>query len=257
MLSRALPAVDDALVRKLGDALEQLHELQRQHEDLERARGMVASIVERSYRSYARGVLAQRAEGLRQAESGFQAARTRARATAEALDAAVQVLEEAERTAARLEHDGAGATAEYEQLIGSSAYEAVGLIDDRARQRDEAADRERRARTAAEAATQRSTDAQAAAAAAARAPTGPVNVCGPWRLSSTWPSSTQGCRRPETRRPRSGRSPGVSPLDVRTSRRHGRWSRPRAGRVSALKTSPMAWPTPSERLRVPQRRSTR
>jgi len=75
MLSNALPAVDEQLVRRLGDALEQLHELQRQYDDLAAARGLVASLAEREYRAYARGVVGVRAERLRRAEGGVERAR--------------------------------------------------------------------------------------------------------------------------------------------------------------------------------------
>lgn len=141
MLSNALPAVDEQLVRRLGDALEQLHELQRQYDDLAAARDLVASIAQREYRSYARGVVGLRSDRLRHADGAVERARARSRSASEAHAAAVEALERSERETARLDGRWAGVDGELDQLVRSEAFEVVALLDDRARERDESAGR--------------------------------------------------------------------------------------------------------------------
>jgi uncharacterized protein (TIGR02680 family) len=169
MLSSALPAVDEELVRRLGDALEQLHELQRAYDDLRAARGLVASIAEREYRSYARAVLAVRAERLRRCAGAVERARSRARAAAEGLEAATAGLSDAQRETERLEGCHARVGAEYDQLVRSEAFEVVAVLDDRARECEEAGRRAERAERTVDAATRRTAAAAEAVADERRA----------------------------------------------------------------------------------------
>lgn len=138
MLSSALPAVDGDLVRKLGDALEQLHELQRQYDELAGARRLVASIVEQQYRAYARGVVRTRADALRSTNTRWDAARADERRTAAAHEGAVAAQDEAEAELVRATSAWQRTSEEYETLIGSSAYEVIGLLEERRRGREEA-----------------------------------------------------------------------------------------------------------------------
>ncbi|MEA2232682.1 MAG: hypothetical protein QOD83_2498 [Solirubrobacteraceae bacterium] len=167
MLTNALPAVDEQLVRRLGDALEQLHELQRQYDDLAAARTLVASIAEREYRSYARGVVGVRADALRQSDGAVERARSRARSAAEALAGALEGLAISERETERLEGRRTRVDAEYDQLVRSDAFEVVALIDDRTRERDEAVRRVTRSDEMVEEAAARASAAAAAAASEA------------------------------------------------------------------------------------------
>ncbi|MEV4423058.1 TIGR02680 family protein [Patulibacter sp. NPDC049589] len=146
MLSSALPAVDGDLVRKLGDALEQLHELQRQYDELAGARRLVASIVEQQYRAYARGVVRTRADALKSTNTRWDAARAEQRRTAAAHETAVVEREDAETALAHATGAWQRTSEEYETLIGSSAYEVIGLLEERRRARDEARSRADRAR---------------------------------------------------------------------------------------------------------------
>ncbi len=145
MLSGALPAVDEALVRKLGDALEQLHELQRQHDELRDARGEVASLVSGESRSYARGVLAVRGERLKAAVGVYDRSRASARACEDGHAAAKEALAGAAATVGRVQTDHRRVTEEHLELVGSEAYKAVGLLEARAREHEQAQRRAARA----------------------------------------------------------------------------------------------------------------
>lgn len=144
MLTQALPAVDEALVRKLGDALEQLHELQRQHDELADARRQVASLVERELRAYARGVLGVRAERLRAADAGHERARAKVRSAAAEHDRLAGELTDAEHRAEQVQADFRRVDTEHLQLVRSEAYKVVALLEDRAREHDAAVARQAR-----------------------------------------------------------------------------------------------------------------
>lgn len=150
MLSGALPAVDDALVRKLGDALEQLHELQRQHDELRDARAEVRALVDGEGRSYARGVLARRGERLKAAVGAYDRARSAARARDDEREAAEVALAAADAMAADLADDHHRVSEEHIALVSSEAYKAVGLLEARTREHEQAAQRAARARATAE-----------------------------------------------------------------------------------------------------------
>lgn len=146
MLSGALPGVDDALVRKLGDALEQLHELQRQHDELRDARAEVSALVDGEGRSYARGVLAVRGERLKAAVGAYDRARAAARAREDEYQAAEVALGAADAMAANVADDHRRVTEEHLALVSSEAYKAVGLLEARTREHEQAMQRAKRAR---------------------------------------------------------------------------------------------------------------
>ncbi|MEJ7797941.1 MAG: TIGR02680 family protein [Solirubrobacteraceae bacterium] len=145
MLSGALPAVDEALVRKLGDALEQLHELQRQHDELRDARAEVAGLVSGESRSYARGLLALRGERLKSAVSAYDRWRASARARGDEHVGTQEVLVAAAATVGRVHADHRRVTEENLELVGSEAYKSVGLLEARAREHEQAQQRAVRA----------------------------------------------------------------------------------------------------------------
>ncbi|MDP1846841.1 MAG: TIGR02680 family protein [Solirubrobacteraceae bacterium] len=145
MLSGALPAVDDTLVRKLGDALEQLHELQRQHDELRDARAEVSALVNGEGRSYARGVLAIRSERLKAAVGVYERARAAARARDDEYEAAEVALAAADSTAAGVADDQRRVSEEHLALVSSEAYKAVGLLEARTREHEQARQRAERA----------------------------------------------------------------------------------------------------------------
>ena len=144
MLSHALPAVDEALVRELGDALEQLHELQREADELGDARRRVAALVERELRAYARGVLALRAERLRAAQGAHERARAAVRAAGEDHGERTRELDAAEHRTEAARAEFRRADTEHLQLVSSNAYKIVALLEDRVREHEEAAGRHQR-----------------------------------------------------------------------------------------------------------------
>ena len=163
MLSGALPAVDESLVRRLGDALEQLHELQRQHDELSDARLEVASITEREYRSYARGVVSVRADRLRQAETGHERARAQVRAATDGLETACAARDAHDAARVQLDRDHARVDGEYLELIQSDAFKVIAVLEDREREHAACGERVQRA---AEALARTDAQVQQASAAA-------------------------------------------------------------------------------------------
>ena len=149
LLSGALPAVDDALVRKLGDALEQLHELQRQHDELRDARAEVAGLVAGESRSYARGLLTVRGERLKAAVGAHDRARAAERAREDEHAGAGAALAGAEATVADVGARHRRIGAEHLELVGSDAYKAVGALEARAKEHEQAQARSTRAGAAA------------------------------------------------------------------------------------------------------------
>ena len=145
MLSAALPAVDVVLVRKLGDALEQLHELQRQYDELKAARTEVASLVSGEARAYARGLLAVRGERLRASNSAYERARTALREADAAYADAGAALQTAEDEARRLHARYHHVDEEHLALIGSKAYKAVARLEECTREQEAAQQRAVRA----------------------------------------------------------------------------------------------------------------
>ncbi|MGH2861741.1 MAG: hypothetical protein ACRDLT_09605, partial [Solirubrobacteraceae bacterium] len=138
MLSAALPAVDELLVRKLGDALEQLHELQRQYDELNAARAEVTALVSGEARAYARGLLAVRGERLRVSNSAYERARTTLRDADAAFTEAAAALRAAEEEARRLHARYRHVDEEHLELVGSDAYKAVARLEDRTREHEAA-----------------------------------------------------------------------------------------------------------------------
>ena len=145
MLSAALPAVDEVLVRKLGDALEQLHELQRQYDELKAARTEVTSLVSGEARAYARGLLAVRGERLRATNSAYERARAALREADVTHTDAAAALQAAEAEARRLHARYRHVDEEHLALIGSEAYKAVARLEECTREREAAQERALRA----------------------------------------------------------------------------------------------------------------
>ncbi|MGH2862682.1 MAG: hypothetical protein ACRDLT_14440, partial [Solirubrobacteraceae bacterium] len=165
MLSAALPAVDELLVRKLGDALEQLHELQRQYDELNAARTEVAALVSGEARAYARGLLAVRGERLRAGNNAYERARTAVRDADTAFTDATGALRAAEDEAKRLHTRYRHVDEEHLELVGSDAYKAVARLEDCAREHEAAQQRALGAQkrlAGREAELKRAEDAQAA-----------------------------------------------------------------------------------------------
>ena len=143
MLSAALPTVDEQLVHRLGDALEQLHELQRQHDELSAARSEVAALVSGEARAYARGLLELRGARLRTADAAYERARSTLREADAAHAQAAAALQAARESAAGLAARHRYVDEEYVELVGSDAYQVVAALEARVREHEDA---ERRAR---------------------------------------------------------------------------------------------------------------
>jgi len=150
LLSSTLPAVEDALMRRLGDSLERLQGMQQEAEALNQARAMVADLAGGAFRAYARGVVATRAEALKAAVGGFDRARAAERAAREALREAESQREHAERRVGELVTEHARLQAERETLLASEEYKSIAVLEERTREREEAAERLREREHAAE-----------------------------------------------------------------------------------------------------------
>jgi len=148
MLSAALPTVDEQLVHRLGDALEQLHELQRQHDELSAARSEVAALVSGEARAYARGLLELRGARLRTADAAYERARSTLREADAAHEQAAAALQAARERAAGLAARHRHVDEEYLELVGSDAYQVVAALEARVREHEGAERRADRAREA-------------------------------------------------------------------------------------------------------------
>ena len=146
LLSAALPEVDNDLIRRLGDGLEQLEEMRRSIERLRRAHRRLTRFVADSYSAYARAVLRERGDALRRAETAYENAARRHR---DALDAAGEARGEADRIAVEL----AGAQQEVERaegaltaLLQSPEWQSVEAVEQLARRAERQAEAARAAR---------------------------------------------------------------------------------------------------------------
>jgi uncharacterized protein (TIGR02680 family) len=143
LLTQSLPEVDHDLIRRLGDGLEQLEEMRRALERLRVAHGRLERFVADSYSAYARAVLRERGDDLRQAETRFANAARRHR---EAVASAEQGQRDVERIAGEL--DAARAAAERAEgaltaLLQSPEWQSVEAVEQLAR-RAEAQERSAR-----------------------------------------------------------------------------------------------------------------
>jgi uncharacterized protein (TIGR02680 family) len=143
LLSAALPEVDDGLIRRLGDGLEQLEDMRRALERLRRAHRRLDRFIADSYRGYARAVLRERGAGLRRAETAYENAARRQREAVEQLEHA---RANAERFAEQLlsaHHDAERAEGALAALLQSPEWRSVEAVEQLARRA------ERQARAAA------------------------------------------------------------------------------------------------------------
>ncbi len=128
-LTVGLPEVDETLMRKLAGGLEQLETLERGLARLRDVRERVRRFHQRTYSAYARAVVRERADGLRQAQTAVDNAAERMRATAaelrEQLARAHRAAEERSAAEARLEQ----LTAEEHALVASSAWSSVAEVE--------------------------------------------------------------------------------------------------------------------------------
>jgi len=141
LLSRTLPVVDDALMRRLGDSLERLQGMQGEADALAQACELVAELAGGPFRAYARGVVATRAEALRQSESSFERARIAERSARAALAECETARREAEGQIQLLDAERKQRQAEREALMASEDYKGLAALEERRREREEAAAR--------------------------------------------------------------------------------------------------------------------
>jgi uncharacterized protein (TIGR02680 family) len=146
LLTAALPEIDDNLIRRLGDGLEQLEDMRRALERLRRAHRRLGRFVSDSYSAYARAVLRERGGALRRAETAYENAARRHR---EALDAATA----AQSDAARIEQELTGAQREAERaegaltaLLQSPEWQSVEAVEQLARRAERQSQAARTAR---------------------------------------------------------------------------------------------------------------
>jgi uncharacterized protein (TIGR02680 family) len=153
-LSDALPEVDHDLMRRVGEGLEQLDDLQAALRTVEEVRERVKQFTKSSYRDYARAAIADRgtrlraaarehgkaSEALRSATAGLSAAREHAQLQAQALSSTKQGLQVAEGERDALLQSAEWATvAEIEQLGRAAGHARVAADQARDRAEDAAA----------------------------------------------------------------------------------------------------------------------
>lgn len=128
-LSVGLPEVDESLMRRLAGGLEQLETLERGLARLRDVRERVRRFHQRTYSAYARAVVRERADALRQAQTAADAAAERLRSTRAELESererAQTAREEHSATEARIEQ----LTAEEHALVTSTAWSTVAEIE--------------------------------------------------------------------------------------------------------------------------------
>ncbi len=172
-LSAGLPEVDDGLMRRLAGGLEQLETLERALARLRDVRERVRRFHQRTYSAYARAVVRDRADALRQAETAVASVAERLRATRAACagERAAESLAAADRDAA--EADVMRLTAEERALMTSGEWSSVEAVEalrrEAAAQGNAAGQAREHAETAAAAAAGREGDWIAADAAAREA----------------------------------------------------------------------------------------
>lgn len=88
LLSGSLPEIDHDLMRRLGDGLEQLDDLQAALRTLEAVRERIEEFTRSAYRGYAGAVIAERGERLRRADTGYGNASAARRKAGEELEQA-------------------------------------------------------------------------------------------------------------------------------------------------------------------------
>jgi Protein of unknown function C-terminus (DUF2399) len=138
LLSRTLPVVDDAVMRRLGDSLERLQGMQAEADVLTQARELVAELAGGAFRAYARGAVLARAEALKRSEGEFERARSGERGARAALAEQEAAREQAGRRIRELDHERRQRQAERETLLASEEYKGLAALEERRREHDEA-----------------------------------------------------------------------------------------------------------------------
>lgn len=128
-LTVGLPEVDQALMRRLAGGLEQLETLERGLTRLRDVRERLRRFHQRTYSAYARAVVRERADRLRQAQTAVDNAAERLRTTAAGLTAererAQRATEERNAAEARLER----LSAEEHALVSSASWSSIAEIE--------------------------------------------------------------------------------------------------------------------------------
>ncbi|MGH2842521.1 MAG: TIGR02680 family protein, partial [Solirubrobacteraceae bacterium] len=128
-LAVGLPEIDHALMRQLAGGLEQLETLERGLTRLRDVRERMRRFHQRTYSAYARAVVRERADGLRQAQTSVTSAADRLRMTTAELEAerdrAGRAGRERDEAQAKLDT----LTAEEHALVTSAAWSSVAEIE--------------------------------------------------------------------------------------------------------------------------------
>jgi uncharacterized protein (TIGR02680 family) len=145
LLSKTLPPVDYDLMRKLGESLEQLADMQAAVGRLRSAEQRIVAFTTGNYRDYARATVSTRADALRSAVTRYDD-------TSAAMRAARQHLRNAEADVAHLQAAQVEVRAErnrvdgeYETLLQSAEWKQVAEVEAVRRAAAEAAERSTRA----------------------------------------------------------------------------------------------------------------
>ena len=128
-LSAGLPEVDESLMRRLAGGLEQLETLERGLARLRDVRERVRRFHQRTYSAYARAVVRERADALRQAQTAVENAAEHLRATRTALGSERERADGATAARDAAEADVARLSAEEHALIGSAAWSSVAEVE--------------------------------------------------------------------------------------------------------------------------------
>jgi uncharacterized protein (TIGR02680 family) len=129
LLTASLPEVDHELMRRLGEGLEQLDELQAALERLELARERVERFHVNAYRPYAQAAVTARGRALRAAEGGHERASSTLRAAQAEGESAQAAVAETIAALAAAKARALEAEGEVSALVGSSAWRAVEAVD--------------------------------------------------------------------------------------------------------------------------------
>ena len=128
-LSAGLPEIDAALMGRLAGGLEQLETLERGLARLRDVRERVRRFHSRTYAAYTRAVLRERADALRQAQTGVESAAERLREIVARRDAERERAQAAAGARDAAEADVARLDAEERALERSSAWASVAALD--------------------------------------------------------------------------------------------------------------------------------
>ncbi|MGI8414513.1 MAG: TIGR02680 family protein [Solirubrobacteraceae bacterium] len=128
-LTVGLPTVDEGLMRRLAGGLEQLETLEHGLDRLRGVRDRVRRFHQRTYSAYARAVVRERAETLRQAQTSVENAAERLRVTRAALDAERAAVAQATAQRDAAEADETRLDAEHQALISSEAWSSVAEVE--------------------------------------------------------------------------------------------------------------------------------